>query len=116
ALFLRNFPSQCTEKSFLVLDAGSIADRPWYARNAGTTHGQFFDAPWVRTDRQMRPRDCIAPPGSQADQHSSTGLLLPGRCDNTPVANIVGSALWQEQAPATPADLVCRLLLEKKKT
>ena len=27
------------------------------------------------------------------------------RCDNTPFANTKGSALWQEQAPATPADI-----------
>ena len=69
------------------------------------THAQFFAAFRARTDRQMRPRDCSAPPASEADQQNSAVLLLLGRCDSTPVANTKGSALWQEQAPATPADI-----------
>ena len=69
------------------------------------THGQFFVAHRARTDRQMRPRDCSAPLGSEADQQSSAELPLPGRCDSTPVANTRVSVLWQEQAPAIPADI-----------
>ena len=67
--------------------------------------GNFSSLLEARTDRQMRPRDCSAPPGSAVDQQSSAGLPLPGQCDSTPVANITGSVLWQEQAPATPADI-----------
>ena len=67
--------------------------------------GNFSSLLEARTDRQMRPRDCSAPPGSAADQQSSAGLPLLGRCDNTPFANTKGSVLWQEQAPATPADI-----------
>lgn len=88
-----------------MLDAGSIANRPWSARNAGTTHGQFFVAPEARTDRQMRPLDCSTPPGTDADQQSSGESLLLGRCDSTPVASTKGSASWQEQAPATQANI-----------
>src|SRR4029077_9986648 len=105
ALFLRNFPSQCTEKSFLVLGADSKADQPWSARNAEMTHGQFFAALPPRTDRQMRPRDCSTPPRSAAGQQRSAGFLPPGQCDSTRVANITGSVFQQEQAPATPTDI-----------
>jgi len=69
------------------------------------SHGQFFAVPEAKSDRQMRPRDCSAQPGNAADQRNSAGLLLPERCDSTPVANITGLVLWQEQAPATPADI-----------
>src|SRR5262249_18447842 len=83
----------------------STEDRPWSGRNAGTTHRQLFFALEAKSDRQMRPRHCSVPPGSAVDQQSSAKLLRPERCDNTRCANTKESVLWQEQAPATPADI-----------
>ena len=88
-----------------MLDAGSIADRPWSGRNAGMSHAQFFVALEARIDFRMRPRDCSVPPYSAADQQSSAGPLPLERCDSTPFANTEGLLLWQEQVPATPADI-----------
>src|SRR5262249_35026179 len=88
-----------------VSGAGSIADRPCFAQNVGTIHGRFFVVPEARTDRQMLPRDCSAPPCSAVDQRNSAGLPRLGRCNSTPVANITGSLLWQEPDPATPTDI-----------
>src|SRR5262245_9637610 len=53
----------------------------------------------------MRPRDCSAPPCSAVDRRNSAGFRRPGRCAGTPAVNTTGSVLWQEQAPATPADI-----------
>src|SRR5262249_36887601 len=85
--------------------AGSITDRPCSAQNAGRIPGRFFVVPEGRADRQMQPRGCSARPCSAVDQRNSATLQRSGRCDSTPVANIMGSALWQEQAPATRDDI-----------
>src|SRR5262245_20046217 len=69
------------------------------------THGRFSAAPRARTDRQMRLRDCSPPRDSEANQQSSVVLRQHSRCDSTPAANIRGSVLWQEQGPATQADI-----------
>src|SRR5207248_2386449 len=72
---------------------------------AGMSHAEFFVALEARIDFRMRPRDCSVPPYSAADQQSSAGPLPLERCDSTPFANTEGLLLWQEQVPATPADI-----------
>src|SRR5207248_10786913 len=68
-------------------------------------HAQFLVALEARIDFRMRPRDCSVPPYSAADQQSSAEPLPLERCDSTPFANTEGLLLWQEQVPATPADI-----------
>src|SRR4029077_11502250 len=83
---------------------GSIADRPLSARNIEMIRGQFFAAQPERIGRQTRPPDCLEPPGNAADRQCSVAPRRSGQDDSRPFANIMGSALWQEEAPATPAD------------
>ena len=65
---------------------------------------QVCDAQLERTDRQTRPRDCLARRGTGDDQRSSIARRLAGRGNGRLFENTMGSTSWQGGALSTPDD------------